>query len=141
MMFAWLSQALIQVPSVIKHKYKYKFNVKFRDKNIKEAFRIFDDLMIQKVEPIMLLSMFAKEIRNILIVKKIYKNTDKKNIMSILGFKSDFQLEKILRRYDKYKIGELEHLLVYLCDMDLKVKTGRIGNKLALEMFIMEICK
>lgn len=119
----------------------FKFIDAVMDKNIKEAFRIFDDLMIQKVEPIMLLSMFAKEIRNILIVKKIYKNTDKKSIMSILGFKSDFQLEKILRRYDKYKIGELEHLLIYLCDIDLKIKTGRIGNKLALEMFIMEICK
>ena len=76
----------------------FKFIDAVMDKNIKEAFRIFDDLMIQKVEPIMLLSMFAKENRNILIVKKIYKNTDKKSIMSILGFKSDFQLEKILRR-------------------------------------------
>ena len=119
----------------------FKFIDAVMDKNIKEAFRIFDDLMIQKVEPIMLLSMFAKEIRNILIVKKIYKNTDKKNIMSILGFKSDFQLDKILRRFDNYKISELEHLLIYLCDMDLRIKTGKIGNKLALEMFIMEICK
>ena len=111
------------------------------NKNIKESFRMLDDLMLQKVEPIMLLSMFAKEVRNTLLVKKLYKTTDRRTIMNMLGFKSDFQLDKIFRRLDDYKGSQLEHLLVYLCDLDLSIKSGKIGNKLALEMFIMEICK
>ena len=41
------------------------------NKNIKESFKIYEDLKIQKVEPIMLLSMIAKEIRNTLLVKKM----------------------------------------------------------------------
>lgn len=120
-------------------------NFKFIDavmgRNIKESFRMLDDLMIQKVEPIMLLSMFAKEVRNTLIVKKLIRSTDRKALMSMLGFKTDFQLDKLARRTSAFTVSELEHLLVYLCDIDLKIKTGRIGNKLALEMFIMEICK
>lgn len=120
-------------------------NFKFIDavmgRNIKESFRMLDDLMIQKVEPIMLLSMFAKEVRNTLIVKKLIRSTDRKVLMSMLGFKTDFQLDKLARRTSAFTVSELEHLLVYLCDIDLKIKTGRIGNKLALEMFIMEICK
>ena len=38
-------------------------------------------------------------------------------------------------------VGVDRLLLMFLCDVDLKIKTGRISNKLALEMFIMEICK
>ena len=120
-------------------------NFKFIDavigRNIKDSFKMLDDLMIQKVEPIMLLSMFAKEIRNTLIVKKLIRTTDRKVLMSMLGLKSDFQLDKLARRTSSFSEKELEHLLVYLCDMDIKIKTGRIGNRLALEMFIMEICK
>ena len=120
-------------------------NFKFIDavmgRNIKDSFKLLDDLMIQKVEPIMLLSMFAKEVRNTLIVKKIIRSTDRKVLMSMLGLKTDFQLDKLARRTSSYSIDELEHLLLYLCDIDLKIKSGRIGNKLALEMFIMEICK
>jgi len=120
-------------------------NFKFIDavigRNIKDSFKMLDDLMIQKVEPIMLLSMFAKEIRNTLIVKKLIRTTDRKVLMSMLGLKSDFQIDKLARRTSSFSEKELEHLLVYLCDMDIKIKTGRIGNRLALEMFIMEICK
>lgn len=119
----------------------FKFIDAVMNKNIKESFRMLEDLMLQKVEPIMLLSMFAKEVRNILLVKKLYKTTDRRTIMGMLGFKSDFQLDKIFRRLDDYKVSQLEHLLVYLCDLDLSIKSGKIGNKLALEMFIMEICK
>ena len=55
--------------------------------------------------------------------------------------RSDYPLVKASRRRSLYSVSELEHLLVYLCDLDYKIKTGGISNKLALEMFIMEICK
>ena len=63
-------------------------NFKFIDtvisKDIKEAFKMYDDLMIQKVEPIMLMSMLAKEVRNMLLVKKMMKSKSKKDMMEVL---------------------------------------------------------
>lgn len=120
----------------------FKFIDSVINKDIKNAFIMLDDLMLQKVEPIMLLSMFAKEIRNILLTKKlINKRSDKRSIMDTLGLKFDFQVDKLINNAYNFKESELEHLLLYLCDIDLMIKSGKISNKLAIEMFIMEMCK
>ena len=116
----------------------FKFIDAVLNKDIKQSFKIYDDLMIQKIEPIMLLSMFAKEIRNMLIALKV---RDKKKLTEIFNFKTEYQLNKVLDRCFKYKEKELENLLIYLCDLDYKIKRGKISNKLALQMFILKICK
>lgn len=119
-------------------------NFKFIDtvisRDIKESFKIYDDLMIQKTEPIMLMSMLAKEIRNMLLVKKMMNTKNKKDMMNILGLKFDFQIDKLINNSYSFKEKQLEDYLVLLCDLDYKIKRGKISNKLALEMFIMKIC-
>jgi len=120
-------------------------NFKFIDavmgKNIKDAFDIYDDLMIQKVEPLMLLVMIAKEIRNTLLVIKLRDKKNKKEIMDILDFHYDFMIDKLINRSFSFKEEDLERYLVELCDLDYKVKSGGMSNKLALEMFILDFCR
>lgn len=120
-------------------------NFKFIDtvisKDIKEAFKMHDDLMIQKVEPIMLMSMLAKEVRNMLLVKKMMKSKSKKDMMEVLGLKFDFQIDKLISNSYNFSEDKLEGYLVLLSDLDYKIKRGKISNKLALEMFIMDICR
>ena len=119
-------------------------NFKFIDtiisRDIKESFKIFDDLMIQKVEPIMLLSMLAKEIRNMLLVKKMLMSESKKDMMNILGIRFDFQMDKLINNCYSFSEKQLEDYLLLLSNLDYKIKRGKISNKLALEMFIMKIC-
>lgn len=116
-------------------------NFKFIDavmkKDIKESFRLYEELMLQKVEPIMLMSMLAKEIRNTLLVKQMVNQNTKSYIMKTLGINYDFQMDKFLNNSYLYKEKKLEDSLVMLCDLDYKIKTGKISNKLALEMFIL----
>jgi DNA polymerase-3 subunit delta len=120
-------------------------NFKFIDtvisKDIKEAFKMYDDLMIQRVEPIMLMSMLAKEVRNMLLVKKMMKSKSKKDMMEVLGLKYDFQIDKLISNCYSFKENQLEGYLVLLSDLDYKIKRGKISNKLALEMFIMDVCR
>lgn len=120
-------------------------NFKFIDtvisKDIKESFKLFDDLMIQKVEPIMLMSMLAKEIRNMLLAKKMLNSKSKKEIMEVLGLRFDFQVDKLINNCYSFKEKQLEEYLVLLSDLDYKIKRGKISNKLALELFIMNLCK
>lgn len=118
----------------------FKFIEVVMNKNIKEAFKIYEDLMIQKVEPIMLMSMLAKEIRNTLLVKKMMLNHSKRDMMKVLGINYDFQIDKFINNSYSFKEKELENYLVMLCDLDYKIKTGKINNKLALEIFILKIC-
>lgn len=119
----------------------FKFINSIMSKDIKESFKIFDDLMLQKVEPIMLMSMVAKEIRNTLLVKKMISGKTKREIMNTLGINYDFQIDKLINNSYSFKEKQLEDYLVLLCDLDYKIKRGKISNKLALEMFILNICK
>lgn len=119
----------------------FKFIDSVMKKNISSSFKIFDDLMIQKVEPIMLISMLANEIRNTLLVKKMLLSSNKKEIMRVLGINYDFMIDKYINNSYYFNEIELEKYLVDLCDLDYKIKKGKISNKLALEMFILEICK
>jgi len=120
-------------------------NFKFIDvvlaRNIKEAFKRYDDLMVQKVEPIMLMSMLAKEIRNMLIVKTIINNTNRKELMKILGLTYDFQMDKTISNSYNFSVNELESYILLLAELDYKIKNGKINNKRALELFILDICK
>lgn len=119
-------------------------NFKFIDaivgKNIKEAFKYYDDFMIQKVEPIMILSMLAKEYRNILLVKKMINRYSKRELMQQLGINYDFQMDKLFNNSYSYKEEKLEEILVYLCDLDYKIKSGKVSNKLGLQLFILKCC-
>lgn len=119
-------------------------NFKFIDctmrKELENSFRIYDDLMLQKVEPIILLSMLAKEIRNTLLIKKMFDRYSKKEMMEKLNIKYEFQLDKIINHSYNYKERELENKLVLLCDLDFKIKSGKINSKKALELFILNMC-
>ena len=109
-------------------------------KDIKKSFNIYDDLMRQKVEPNMLLVMLAKEYRNMLLVKKM-GSSSKEELNSLLGFKYDFQLNKTINNSYNYESKQLEDYLVYLANLDYKMKSGKINNKKALELFILYVCK
>ena len=118
----------------------FKFIEVVMNKNIKDAFKMYDDLMVQKVEPIMLMVMIAKEIRNTLLTKMM-SNRSRSEIMKILGYNYDFQLDKVINYTRMYTVKELEDYLVLISDFDYKIKRGKITNKLALQMLILQICK
>lgn len=132
---------VLNITSRVIEDNNFKFIDSIMNKKMKESFKIFDDLMLQKVEPIMLLSMLAKEIRNTLLVKKMISNKNKSEMMKLLGINHDFMIDKLINNSYSYKERELEEYLVDICDMDYKIKTGKISNRLALEMIIMKICK
>ena len=118
----------------------FKFIEVVMNKNIKDAFKMYDDLMVQKVEPIMLMVMIAKEIRNTLLTKMM-SNRSRSEIMKILGYNYDFQLDKVINYTRMYIVKELEDYLVLISDFDYKIKRGKITNKLALQMLILQMCK
>ena len=57
------------------------------------------------------------------------------NLTSVLA-----QAKALSEQEQQELLTQLEEYLVMLCDLDHKIKRGKISNKLALEMFIMKIC-
>ena len=111
------------------------------EKDIKKAFKIYDDLMIQKVIPNMLIIMLANEIRYVLLAGML-KNTKSINeLMKILDIKYEFRVRKFIDYSYNFTKKELEEYLSFIADVDYKIKTSRLKPKNALQLVILEICK
>ena len=119
----------------------FKFIDAVMSRNIKDIFSIYDDLKVQKVEPIMLFSMISKEIRNTLLVKKMIKSFNKRDMMSTLDIKFDFQLDKYMNNSYQFSETEMEGFLLQLCELDYKIKTGQLNKDRALQLFLLSICR
>jgi DNA polymerase-3 subunit delta len=119
----------------------FKFIDALMTRNIKEVFNIYDDLMIQKVEPNMLMAMIGKEIRYTLLIKQLLATENKDSIMKKLDIKYSFQLDKYINNSYNFTEKKLEDSLIKLCDYDYKFKNGKISNKLALQLFLLDFCK
>ena len=116
----------------------FKFIDAIINRDIKTAFKYYDDYLLNKNSPIMILSMLANEFRNILLVKDMMRNNNRNDIMKTLGFKYSFQLDKVINNSYKYNKDSLENYLIYLCNLDYDIKMGRITDKLALELAILK---
>lgn len=117
-------------------------NFKFIDmvikRNINDAMKLLDDFKLFKLEPLILVSMLAKEYRNILIAKdylqKGYSSNKIKEALSL----ADWQVDKIINNTYNYSIKELEDKLLDLTELDYQLKTSCIDKYLGLEMFILK---
>ncbi|MBR1416659.1 MAG: DNA polymerase III subunit delta [Bacilli bacterium] len=122
--------------SIDDNNFKFVDNVIKRD--IKGAMDLIKNLKLFKVEPIMLLSLLAREYRLMLFTKyfveKGYSNINIAKELSLL----DWQTNKVVTNSYSYTFKELEDKLLDLAKLDYELKTGKIDKYLALEMFILK---
>ncbi len=119
----------------------YKFIDVVMEKNIKEIFHYYDDFLLNKNSPILILNMIANEYRNIYLIKILMKSRDKSELMNLLNIRYSFQLDKLINYSYSYKEKELEDNLCLLCDLDYMIKQGKISDKIALEWFFIKSCR
>jgi len=108
-------------------------------KNVKRAYRVFSDLMVQKEEPIKLIVMIANQFR---LFKQIQilqaQGKYEKDIASELGV-HPYRVKIAIGQARRFKLEELDKLLKQLAEADLQIKTGQIDGQMALELFILGV--
>ena len=119
----------------------FKFIDVIMEKNIKEIFHYYDDFLLNKNSPILILNMIANEYRNIYLIKILMRSRDKSELMNLLNIRYSFQLDKLINYSYSYKEKELEDNLCLLCDLDYMIKQGKISDKIALEWFFIKSCR
>lgn len=119
----------------------FKFIEYIMNKDIKKVFKYYDDFLLNKNSPIMLMSMLANEYRNVYLVKKLMMNNNKNDIMKKLDIRFSFQIDKLINYSYSYKEKDLENKLLELCNLDYEIKQGNITDKLALELFLLKACE
>ena len=106
-------------------------------KNVKEAYSVFSDLMVQKEEPIKLLFIIANQFRlfkqiQVLQGRGMYES----GIAAELGV-HPYRVKLASQQVRKFKAEELDDILNQLANADLGIKTGQIDGQMALELFIL----
>ena len=108
--------------------------------DLEKSLNLLSDIKTMKIEPTILISLIARDIRIMLNVKKLLEQNKREyEILSELNL-MDWQLEKYLKKAFPYKIKELEEWLVKLTNIDLKIKNGKLDKYYALELLILDIC-
>ena len=118
-------------------------NFKFVDavikKDIKGAMQLIKDFKLFKVEPLVLVSLLAREYRLMLFSKYLQNNgVSSFEIAKRLGLQ-DWQLDKIVNNSYHYVFEDLEDKLLELLELDYKLKSNNIDKYLALELFVLAI--
>ena len=107
------------------------------DKNYQAMFKTYEELKIFKVEPIAIISLLAKEYRNIYLVKTC-KNYSNIELMKLMGVQN-WQFAKYEKISYDYSIKELKNYIKLLYKMDLNIKKGKIDKYLAIELFMLDL--
>ena len=104
------------------------------EKNAKAMFSIYEDLKLLKEEPIAIISLLAREYRNMYLIKTNNRNNGE--LQKLLNIQS-WQYEKYQKQSYEYSITELKEKLIQLYNLDLKIKSGKIDKYLGLELFML----
>lgn len=104
------------------------------------AISIFNDMYLSN-EPIpRIFYMITRQIR-LLLGYKLYKSKgyDDKNIQTKIGVK-DYEFSKLRGQSSKFKSEDLEGIMEYLLQLDLKLKTVSNQDKLEMEILLIKLC-
>ncbi len=105
--------------------------------NLKLAFKIYNDLKIQKVEPIIIINLLAREYRLMYLVKTLSPNFSQFEIAKKLSLQN-WQVAKYQDNAYHYSNFELIDNLKELANIDYQIKSGKLNKHLALEVFILQ---
>lgn len=98
----------------------------------------FSNLLLMKEQPIMILSMIARQFRLILQSKILHENgLSSDEIASALSARG-FVIKECLRQAVNFKKSVLLRAIEDCAEADMSIKTGRISDKLAVETLIMK---
>lgn len=107
------------------------------------AMRQLQNLLAGDKNPLYILTMIARQFRLILAAKDLAEEGKRtaKEIGQELQIKQAFIVDKLLRQSKHFTLRELEAIQRRLLEMDQAIKTGRMEGRLALELFVVEVCR
>ena len=89
-----------------------------------------------------LLSMLGRQVRLLLLAKElIQQQVPQGDLGSRLGINSAYPLRKTLEQARRFTPEALRQLHKGLLDTDIAIKTGALGERLALEFLVAEVCQ
>lgn len=107
-------------------------------KQQKKALDYYYDLLALKEPPMRILYLLSRQFKLLLLVKDMLKKgCDKGTIAKTAGF-PPFAVPKYARQSESFSAGELRSILEDAADTEEMVKTGRLNDRMSVELFIVK---
>lgn len=111
------------------------------NKNFNNAYDIYKELKNNNEDDNKILSIIAKEYREILHIKILSIDNSDKEIMKLRNIKSSYRLQKLKEESYNYSLKDLENIIVKLSNFDIDIKSGVKNINNGLEMLFYDLCK
>lgn len=107
-------------------------------KDVKKALQIYNNMLDNRTEPLMILAMIIRQFRLILRVKALsHSGVPLDNIVSKLKSRS-FIVRECLAQSKNFKFNTLIQALEDCLNTDIAIKTGKISPPLGVELLIVK---
>lgn len=108
------------------------------EKKLEKSLDIYNNLIVMKEQPLMILAMLTRQFRLILQCKSLsLKGYSLNEIADKLEVRS-FVVKECLNQGKNFKFNTLLKGLNESLETDINIKTGRLNDKLAVEVFIIK---
>ncbi len=102
------------------------------------ALDIFNNLILLKESPIMVLSMIGRQFRLIMESKILLeRGNTSAQIAEVLGQRS-FVISECIKQGKNFSMASIKDAVKQCLEIDIKIKTGQIDGKLAVETLILQ---
>ncbi len=119
----------------------YELTNAVMSKNLKKALDVLNDLLYQKTDLNVLMSMIGNNFRNFYTAYYLQKEMNNDEIAKALGMRSGGQVYHLLNDPVRFSPKSALAMLDKLADMDDRIKHYTIDPKLGMELFLIEACK
>ena len=111
------------------------------DKDRKKALSLYEDLLALREPPLKILFNMARQFRLMLLTKKMEREgTSRNEIAGVFSLKP-FAVQNLSRCARRYTVSSLEKIVEEFAEADEDVKTGRLDERLAVELMIVKCSK
>lgn len=109
-------------------------------RNLKKALNLYYDLLALKEAPMKILALIARQFNMLLQVKEMkQKGYPESVIASQTGLNAYFLKKKYIPQAAQFKLPQLEAALRTCVEAEEAVKTGRMADKMSVELLIVEL--
>lgn len=105
----------------------------------KSVFNLYKELLNDKEEPIVILSLLANQFRLIYQVKVLYNEGMNYKDIALKLKEHPYRVQLAYNNSINISYDKLKELLLELSDIDIKIKTGVISKEKGLELFFLEM--
>jgi DNA polymerase III subunit delta len=111
-------------------------------RNRQQAVRFLQDRLAAEDNELYLLTMMARQFRLILAAKDLaQERKTPEEIGHELSIRHEFVVKKLLAQGQQFTLHELEAIQRRILEIDQSIKTGRSEGALALELFLVDVCR